>query len=326
MKTQKTWPVFLFSFFVCLPLWWSFNVAAENLGQVVLAHALAVDPRFLLAQASQGRLQAQIDEVGPIIHRPKPDLDIAAKSALAIKLENGKIRVIFQKNSLEKTPIASLSKLLTALVVLENYKLTDQTEISKIAVAQEEDTGQFKAGERLTVEALLHSALIESSNDAAYALADIVGQEAFVDLCNLTAQKIGLKDTHFVNVNGLIIDGKTGQEAENYSTAADLAVLAQYILENQPLVWEILAKQKYELLTADGAGHHTVFTTNELLAETPNMLAGKTGWTETAGGCLLAVMKGERPDSFYINVILGSDDRFSEMRKLINWQSQLNNN
>ena len=320
MKTQKTWPVFLLSFFICLPLWWSFNVA---FGQITIR-----DPQLLLAQASQGRLQAQIDQVGPIIHRPKPDLDIMAKSALAVRIENGNAGVIFQKNSLEKMPIASLSKLLTALVVLENYKLTDQTEISRMAVAQEEDTGQLKAGERLTVEALLHSALIESSNDAAYALADIIGQEAFIDLCNLTAQKIGLKDTHFVNVNGLIIDGKTGQEAENYSTASDLAVLSQYILENQPMIWDILAKQKYEVLTADGAGHHTAFTTNELLAKTPDMLAGKTGWTETAGGCLLAIMKAEQPNSFYINIniILGSDDRFGEMQKLINWQSRLNDN
>lgn len=301
-------------------------MAGANLGQVVLSQVMSADPRFLLAQASQGRLQAQIDEVGPIIHRPKPDLDIAAKSALAIKLENGKAQPIFQKNSRERQPIASLSKLLTALVVLENYQLTDQTEISKMAVAQEEDTGQLKAGERLTVEALLYSALIESSNDAAYALSDIIGQEAFVDLCNLTAQKIGLQGTHFVNVNGLIIDGKTGQEAENYSTASDLAVLAEYILENQPMLWEILAKQQYELLTADGVFHHTAFTTNELLAKTPNMLAGKTGWTETAGGCLLAIMKSGKPNTFYINVILGSDDRFGEMQKLINWQGQLNDN
>ena len=122
------------------------------------------------------------------------DIEAGAAIALVVKTyeqKGEKSRVVFEKNSSKILHIASLTKLLTAYISLKNYDLEQKTTITKEVVDTEESKGQFRIGEEFTVEELLHSMLIESSNDAAKAIADIMGEKQFVRLMNSQVKKMG---------------------------------------------------------------------------------------------------------------------------------------
>jgi len=248
----------------------------------------------------------------------KPNLDLQVKAAISVLADSqggeGK-KVLFKKNSNEKLAIASLTKLMTANIVLENYDLSQEIKISEEVVAQEGKAGKLMAGKIFSVEYLLYPLLMESSNDAAYALAnDYNGmtEEKFVELMNLKAGDLGLENTYFVNSTGL--DPEQPGHPMNYSTAEDLVKLTEYLLK-KPLIWEILATPKFSLYGPE------LINTNGLLGEIPNIVGGKTGFTDLAGGCMLLVLKNKEGNSL-INVILGTispETRIEEMEKLIEW-------
>ena len=236
-------------------------------------------------------------------------------------------KVLFKKNGSQKLPIASLTKLMTALVVLDNYNLSQLAEISKEAVLQEEEQGELKVGEILFVKNLLYIMLMESSNDAAYALSEIIGKESFVDLMNHKARNIGLENTYLGNPTGL--DPIDPIDLINYSTAEDLVKLTEYLLKNQLLILEILSLEEFELYRPDNTFHHKLRNTNEFLADDgwqAEIIGGKTGWTPRAKGCFLLVLKSANwqteNESYLTYVILGSNNRFEEMRKLIDWTNK----
>ena len=238
--------------------------------------------------------------------------DISALSAISI--EEGQVsgdRVLFNKDESRRLPMASLTKLMTALIVLENYNLDQITTISQDAVNQQGTQGSLAIGEQLSVRNLLYIMLIESSNDAAYALAEISGVDNFVTLMNNRAKSLGLANTDFADVNGL--------SAGNYSTVDDLAKFAKYLLENKQTIWQILSLDKYDLYAPSGKFHHELINTNELLGKIPDIVGGKTGQTPQALGCLLLVLKNPKDQNNIIYVILGSKDRFGEMQQLIDW-------
>lgn len=241
-----------------------------------------------------------------------PDFKITARAALCVEVSKDKNdKVLFQENDKEKLPIASLSKLMAALVVIENYDLQDVTFIGKAAVDQSGAQGSLTEGEYLSLDSLLHIALIESSNDATYSLAEVMGLKNFVNLMNLRAVELGLLDTNFNDPAGL--------DVNNYSTVRDLVKLTKYLLDNHPEIWEILSQSNYKIFTPEGKVHHIATNTNELLGEIPNIVGGKTGQTLEAKGCLLIVTKNQQNQDNLIYVLLGSSDRFSEMRSLIDW-------
>jgi len=293
---------FLISFFATF-----FGVFALNIFQKNLENSF-------YAQISQPF--QQIPEVKIQPGPQKPDLDLQAKSAISVLINpQGGQKVLFKKNAEEKLPIASLTKLMTADIVLENYNLSQEIKISSEAVAQEEDFGKLEAGKTFSVEYLLYPLLMESSNDAAYALAnDYPGfsEEKFVELMNLKAEELGLENAYFANSTGLDSEGPDG--TLNYSTAEDLVELTKDLLK-KTLIWEILATPKFSLYGPE------LINTNELLGKIPNIVGGKTGYTPEAGGCMLLVLRrGE--ESFLINVILGTPSptvRVEEMEKLIEW-------
>lgn len=311
--------IFLISFLLSLPFWWGMNVLGENLEYFFYWHKIAKNPQILAAQINQ---QIFIEK----IKRSKPslefeDLEIRAKAAISVEIdEKGRERILFEKNPKESLPIASLTKLMTAFVVFdlkETYDLSQEIRIGKEAINQEGSSkyGDLREGGYLSVESLVYIMLIESSNDAAFALAEPIGQEGFVGIMNLYAKDLGLEDTQFINPTGL--EPNSPKEPANLSTAEDLAELAKYILEKYPQIFEITSYQSYKVLNPNGSLHHFIPTnTNELLLEIPEIVGGKTGWSPEAGGCLLLVLESPR-NGYFINVILGSDDRFGEMRKLI---------
>lgn len=304
--------IFLISFLVSLPIWSAVNILEKGLEDFFSAR--------LGIEESQRIFTAQIvsQPETPIAPQPEivePPPEINAKAVFSVKINNEEDpwQILYQKNIKERLPIASLTKLMTALVILENYDLSLPVKISKKAVEQPENLGQLKVGETLTVKDLLYIMLIESSNDAAYALAEVIGVENFVDIMNWEAANLGLKNTHFANPTGL-------DDPENYSSAQDLVILTKYLLK-KPLLWEILKLPQYDLYLEDGTLHHQLRNTNQLLGENSEILGGKTGWSPQAQGCFILVLKEGK--QYLINVILGAGDRFGEMKKLIEYVNKL---
>ena len=294
---------FFAAFLISLPFWWGVNVFEKNLENFLFFsfYYQPPSPQVFLAQASKQFFQAPEKEIP----------EIEARSAILVKInKNGSQEILFEKNSNQILPIASLTKLMTALVVTENYNLSQQLEVTKEAVEQPEEFGALKIGELLSVENLLYLILIESSNDSAFTLSELIGQDGFVDLMNLEAEYLGLFGTHFV--------GPTGYSPENYSTTRDLANLAKYIIKNKAIVWEISSLSEFDLYTPDGVFHHQLSNTNQLLKKYPEIIGGKTGYTEEAGGCVILILENSK-DEIFISIILGSENRFEEMQKLIEY-------
>lgn len=236
---------------------------------------------------------------------------INAPSSISVEVKNNRSNVVFSQNSRKKLPIASLTKLMTALVVLEKYDLTQPVTIGESALAQEGEQGVLKVGEVFLVKDLLYITLIESSNRAAFALSEIMGSKTFIKEMNQTAKRIGLENTYFAD--------STGLSGSSYSTPEDLAILTRYLFEHYPLFEKIVSQKEYDIYLLDGIFHHRLMSTNKLLGEASDILGGKTGYTTIAKGCLMVIQKGKEDKSYFIHVILGADDRFLEMQKIINW-------
>jgi D-alanyl-D-alanine carboxypeptidase (penicillin-binding protein 5/6) len=216
--------------------------------------------------------------------------------------------IIFESNINSELPIASLTKLMTAIIVFDNYDLSKDIIISQKADSQLPMKTDLKVGDSFPIEEILHIMLIESSNRAAYALAEQSGEENFVALMNKKSQDLGLKNTFFADPTGL--------SPHNVSSVNDLVILVKYILTNYPKIAEISTIENYELVNFG-----KVSNTNQLLSEFPNIALSKTGYTNFANGCLISVLSNSENNNYFINIILGANDRFSEMRKLINWKN-----
>ena len=250
-----------------------------------------------------------------------PNIETGAKSALAISFD-GK-RIYYEKNSRTRLPMASLTKLMTALVVAENYDLDRVFTVLPAALTREGERGDLRSYEKITARSLLAMMLVESSNDAAMVLAQNLPEKmeknsanSFSDFMNLMNQKaweLELNDTHFDNPDGL--DSPT-----HYSSAFDLSNLFRYLLTRHSWLREYLKNQNMVVYSADGKIQHRLKNSNVLLGRIPEVEAGKTGFTDNAGGSLILFTSGFGDfDRGIITVILGSDDRFGESEKLINW-------
>lgn len=234
---------------------------------------------------------------------------ITTRAAFAMTIKNGETAILFEKNKNEKLPVASLTKLMTALIVLENYDLDREITVSADAIMEEGEQGKLKDGQVISVKNLLHATLIESSNRAAYALAESIGIDSFVDLMNQRASELGLTNTYFADAAGL--------NPQSRSTAEDIANLSKYLFENYLLFQDIISKKNYDLYLSDGSFHHKIVNTNKMLGEM-DIIGGKTGWTAEARGCFMAIRRNGNNGDYSIFVVLGADDRFGEMKKLIN--------
>ncbi|OGD25784.1 hypothetical protein A2819_00680 [Candidatus Azambacteria bacterium RIFCSPHIGHO2_01_FULL_40_24] len=239
-----------------------------------------------------------------------PALEINAETALAIRVD-GK-RIYYNKNIETKRPIASLTKLMTAIIVLENYNLEEIIKVPLIAVKREGSRGDLRPFEEITVRSLLDMMLIDSSNDAAIALAD--KNYDFIFLMNKKAETLGLLNTHFTNPDGL-------DEDNNYSTAIDIAKIFSYLISNYPAVFDILKTENMVIYSANGKIMHRLKNTNALLGTISEVSAGKTGYTDKAGGSLALLVSGFHfgDENNIITIVLGSPDRFGESEKLIQW-------
>ena len=319
---NKEFKIFLVAFCLSLPFWWGINSLEKSLEDLFFFSQIVYDPYLLTARINQDFVR-RVEEIKPRRNPQAEDLNIEAKSATSVLFNlSGKEKILFQKDTEKQLPIASLTKLMTALIVLENYSFSQEVEISKNAVDQESEFGNLKIGEKFYVRDLLYPLLIESSNDAAYALAELNGVDRFVDLMNIMAINIRLGHTYFLNPTGL--DPEKPEELANFSTARDLSTLAEYIFTEKPLIFEILSIPRLNLYSPEGVLHHELLNTNEFLEKRPTLwssqiVGGKTGWTPMAQGCLILILRSPLADEYLINIILGSNDRFEEMEKMVNW-------
>jgi len=224
--------------------------------------------------------------------------EVHTRSAVAMDASTG--RILYAKNLNLRLPPASTTKLMTAVVVMENANLADVVTISRNASRVSPHKAGFKEGDRVTVEKLLYAALIGSANDAAVALAEAVaGSETrFVELMNKKAVEIGARDTRFINPHGLPGRGQ-------YTTAFDLSKIMSYALMH-PKLEEIIGTRVAEVSTENG---NAIFlkNTNRLLWSDDDLVGGKTGYTHRARHCI--VCAAERENATVIVALLGSPSR-----------------
>lgn len=251
----------------------------------------------------------------PIKIKENKPVDLTAKSVLILD-QNSSV-VIYAKN--EKAPFlpASLVKTMTALVVLDYYPLEQILTFKDTKVLGQKM--KLVEGEKMRVEDLLYGLLVFSANDAALALAQNYpgGEANFVSLMNKKAQDLHLKNSFFANPTGLDSD-QQGKFLNNYSfsSAWDLAQITKKALEN-PAFREMVATKEKTVTNISGKLKHQLFNLNELLGKIEGVKGVKTGWTQDAGECLVALAK--RGEKEVIVITLAGQNRFGETAYLIDW-------
>jgi serine-type D-Ala-D-Ala carboxypeptidase (penicillin-binding protein 5/6) len=222
---------------------------------------------------------------------------------------SGTGEVLASQDVHERLPMASITKLMTAVVALEHASLDDVATVSRSTAAVGESTINLRPGERVTLRDLIRAALIQSANDAANAIAAYVGKGSvsrFVELMNVRARQLGLTDTHFANPDGLDAPG-------HYSSAADVTKLARVAM-NKPFIRETV---RHVDATAAGRRLHTW---NDLLSSFPSTIGVKTGHTDGAGWSQVAAVRG--PGITIYATILGGatrEGRNGDLTELLAW-------
>lgn len=233
-----------------------------------------------------------------------------ASSAISYDMTDDKL--LYAKNSRSKLPIASLTKIMTAVVALETQKVSEIVNVTDQAATVGENSMGLTSGERLTVEELLYGLMLPSGNDAAEAIAESskVGRDKFIALMNKKAKDLGLSDTHFDNPSGLEGDGV------QYSTTYDLMTITKYALLI-PEFTKIVSTYHYEIPYSTEHKYFDLYNETNLLASYPGVKGVKIGFTNEAGQCLVTYLdyKGHK----IIAVILNSSDRRGEMKNLLDF-------
>lgn len=236
---------------------------------------------------------------------PAPAL--SAQAVYIFDLDSGV--PLYQKNEHLKLSPASTTKLMTALVAIDNHNLADILKVKNLV--NEGKKMDLFYGEEMSVENLLYGMLVHSANDAAFVIADNYpgGVNNFVRAMNQKASEIGLKETNFTNPMGY-------DNQNQYTTAHNLAVLAAQALQNQTLA-HMVGTRSITVADASYTYFHSLENVNELLGSIPGVAGVKTGFTEEAGENLVSLIK--RQDKSIIVVVLKSSDRFSDTSLLIDW-------
>src|SRR3989338_983782 len=238
-----------------------------------------------------------------------PAEDLAAKAAVLYDPTTGQI--LFAKNAPEPLALASLTKLMTAQTILAQTSERQIVTITSQNLRPEGDWG-LRPGEMWSVEQLLRFGLVASANDAMAAAADSVGP-TIIDEMNRTAKVLGLSQTHFSNPTGLDLDLET---AGAYGSAYDVALLVTSFMQRYPTLFGATAKPSVTITSGDVLLNAT--STDTPLLDIPGLVGAKTGYTDLAGGNLIAVFDIEIGHPL-IAVVLGStrEKRFEDIRALV---------
>ena len=235
-------------------------------------------------------------------------LDTSAHSAVLIDADSGLI--MYEKNAYERMPMASTTKIMTALVALENADMNTEVEVPSGAVGVEGSSVCLKAGETMPLGELLYAMMLESANDAAAAIAITVGGsiEEFALMMNERAQSLGLTDTSFANPHGL--------DAENhYTTAHDLAIIAAEALKNETFA-EMVSTYKHRIPMESG-GYRYLMNHNKMLRLYDGAIGVKTGFTKKSGRCLVSA--AERDGLKLVAVTLSAPDDWRDHTAMLDY-------
>ncbi|HLX56309.1 MAG TPA: serine hydrolase [Ktedonobacteraceae bacterium] len=263
--------------------------------------------------------------------KPTPVLTVrgsppAISANEAILEDNDTGHILYDLNGERPQPMASTTKIMTAVIAIQTASLDMLITVHQDAVNEVSNNGgssaQLHAGEQLTLRDLLYGLLVPSGDDAAIAIADALGGNAqnFVHEMNLYAYRLRLFQTHYINPDGLTYYDSNHQPIPgHYTTAYDLVRLAQYAM-SLPLFAQIVSTQHYMIPATATHSAHSWDNTNTLLATYPGMTGIKTGYTLEAGGCL--IFSATRSGHHLIGVVLHSipeNSRFSDSEILLNW-------
>ncbi|HRX13808.1 MAG TPA: D-alanyl-D-alanine carboxypeptidase family protein [Eubacteriales bacterium] len=230
----------------------------------------------------------------------------SAQSAVVMEINSG--RVLFSKNADIRLPMASTTKIMTALVAVELCDVNEPVNIDKKAIGVEGSSVYLRLGETLTVKELLYGLMLRSGNDCAVALAIHIGGsiENFAELMNAKAAYLGLKNTHFVNPHGLHDDA-------HYTSAYDLAVISCEAMKN-PTFREIVSTKKVTI--GNGEEKRLLLNKNKLLYNYENACGVKTGYTKRAGRCFVGAADN---GTELVCVVLNCGHMFEETKSLLTY-------
>jgi D-alanyl-D-alanine endopeptidase (penicillin-binding protein 7) len=231
---------------------------------------------------------------------------IQSRAALVADLKTGER--FFSSNAGLRWPLASLTKLMTAAVVSRNIALNQSTTLQEKDFDSDSSRGDLRAGERYSIGDLRLAMLMESSNEAARALANFYGYDKFVSAMNAQAAEWGLTGTYF--------DEPTGISVSNQSSIDDLINFMSRIYDQYPEVFKITSKQSAYITELNSRRRVLIRNINNFAGQS-DFLGGKTGYTDEAGGNLISVFAYKRQPILII--VLGTEDRFGDTRKLLDW-------
>ncbi len=254
-----------------------------------------------------------ISTLSPLPGKIGSEATIFVDARSAIVLDSATKEVLFESDAHKEMAMASITKLMTALLVIEKGNLNDVVTVTQEDVIETGSDIDLRSGEQVRLGDLLRATLIKSANDAAYTMAHHVGgtTEDFVKMMNQKAEELGLKETHYMNPHGF-------DEVGHHSSAYDISLLMSHAMENKTFS-DIMKMKECDvaILNSDRISH--VSTTNELLkSDDPLIEGGKTGFTDEAGEAVVLAAKNPAGHRI-ITVILNSPRRFAEGKKLIDF-------
>lgn len=232
----------------------------------------------------------------------------------AIVYDHNQNKILFQKNANQKLPIASLTKLVTALIIAQEHNMSEIVTVTPQGINTVPVIAYLQNGEKITVQNLLHAMLIRSANDSARVLAihNSGSISQFAEKMNTYVRSLGLKSSYFTNPSGL-------NTSQNLSTASDLLTLARHVIKNSELL-NITHKEGFTFTDETNRISHDIKTTNKLLSSEYNVVGLKTGTTPEAGQCYITITQEADPK---IVILLNSPNRFQESKLLLDWATQL---
>ena len=246
-----------------------------------------------------------------LLHIPKASANIGTSAVSAIVIETSGNTVIYEKNAYKRMPMASTTKIMTALCAIEAGNIDRTVTVDDRAVGIEGSSIYLANNERLTIRELLYGLMLNSGNDAAMAIACAVSgsPEEFAVLMNQTAQRIGAKNTNFENPSGL--DGKN-----HYTTAYDLAIITSYAMKI-PVFKQIVSTYKKTIPNGDKDYDRQLKNHNKLLNMYEGCTGVKTGYTKKCGRCLVSSAKRDNVE--LVAVTLNDGDDWNDHIKMLDY-------
>ena len=260
-----------------------------------------IDKSILLPVEKTNKVESLLEK--PVI-KATPTFDInsiTAEAYLVGNLETGEKYVSFNPDAV--FPIASLSKLFTAIIADQNISSTTKITITQQMVDTFGDAGHLVKDEKFTVQELLYPLLLESSNDTAEAYAQFFGYDKFIKKMNDFVKKIGMSSTTFRDASGL--------SSANISNADDLFIFAKYLYKNQPALLEITRKTDFDLATSSEHGFHHFVSINPFVGYEP-FIGGKTGRTVEAKESMVSLFKTKQGTTTYPVAVIILRSEFGE--------------